>query len=149
MPTKRSADGPPRLTLSLFFQMTALFAILSIISAADLAIRGLRRYPLPVQSPVWSIPGGDSDRGAVAIVRYGCAGCHTIPGIRTATGRVGPDLAGLRNRTFLAGRAPNTPDKLVSWIQNPQQIDPETAMPNLGVTDAEARDIVVYLYAEQ
>ena len=40
----------------------------------------------------------------------------------------------------------NTPDNMIRWIQNPQGVDDKTAMPNLGVTDADARDIASYLY---
>ena len=148
MPTTQTHDSAPRLTLSLFLKMTALLLVLSILSASDLAIRGLRRDPKPARSPVWSI-AGDSHRGAAAIEGYGCTGCHTIPGIRTATGRVGPNLADLRDRTFLAGMLPNTPDNLVMWIQNPQEIAPGTAMPSLGVTDSEARDIAAFLSIER
>jgi cytochrome c1 len=35
---------------------------------------------------------------------------------------------------------------MIRWIQNPQAVDQKTAMPNLGVTDAEARDVAAYLY---
>lgn len=32
------------------------------------------------------------------------------------------------------------------WLQNPKAIDEKTAMPNLGVTPADARDIAGFLY---
>jgi cytochrome c1 len=35
---------------------------------------------------------------------------------------------------------------MVHWIQYPQQVDPLSAMPGLGVSDQEARDIAAYLY---
>ena len=41
---------------------------------------------------------------------------------------------------------PNTPQNLIRWIQNPPAVDPLTAMPNVGVTQADARDIAAYLY---
>jgi cytochrome c1 len=46
----------------------------------------------------------------------------------------------------VAGKLPNTPDQLVRWIQQPQAVEPGTAMPDLGVSLAEARDIAAYLY---
>jgi cytochrome c1 len=46
----------------------------------------------------------------------------------------------------VAGEVPNTPRFMVRWIENPQAIEPGTAMPNLGVSDAQARDIAAYLY---
>jgi len=92
------------------------------------------------------VQGGDADRGARAIDTYGCGTCHMIPGIRDATGMVGPPLTAFGRRTIIAGRVPNDPDALVHWIRAPQEIDPGTAMPNLDVTDRDAKDIAAYLY---
>jgi cytochrome c len=92
------------------------------------------------------VPGGDPDRGARLIERYGCGGCHTIPGIRGAKGKVGPELENVARRRLIAGRLPNTPENLMRWIQDPQRIDPGTVMPDLDVTRDEARDIASYLY---
>jgi cytochrome c1 len=46
----------------------------------------------------------------------------------------------------IAGVLTNTPDNLIEWIHNPPGVDPRTAMPNLGVDEAAARDIAAYLY---
>jgi cytochrome c len=92
------------------------------------------------------VVGGDAARGKAAIAMYGCGSCHTIPGIRTATGMVGPPLMRWSQRTYIAGQVPNTPEFLVRWIETPQTIEPGTAMPNLGVTEGHARDIAAYLY---
>jgi cytochrome c len=94
----------------------------------------------------YAVAGGDADRGKAAIEMYGCGSCHTIPGIRDATGMVGPPLTMWSRRTYIAGEAPNTPEFLIRWIQVPQAIEPGTAMPNLGVTEGRARDIAAYLY---
>ena len=40
----------------------------------------------------------------------------------------------------------NTPDNLVRWMRNPQSVVPGNAMPDMGVTEAQARDIAAYLY---
>jgi cytochrome c1 len=32
------------------------------------------------------------------------------------------------------------------WIENPPAVDEKTVMPNMGVTDKDARDIATYLY---
>jgi cytochrome c len=90
--------------------------------------------------------GGTPENGRAAIRRYGCATCHTIPGVSGANGLVGPPLSQVASRVYLAGRLQNTPDNMILWIQNPQGVDDKTAMPNLGVTDADARDIASYLY---
>jgi len=89
---------------------------------------------------------GDPARGKAAIVAYGCGSCHTVPGVREATGLVGPPLVAWQRRIYIAGEVPNTPQNLVHWIVMPQSIEPGTAMPNLGVTDGDARDIAAYLY---
>jgi cytochrome c len=92
------------------------------------------------------LTGGDPARGADAIGRYGCAACHTIPGIRRADGQVGPSLERVAGRFYLAGHLQNTPSNMVRWIQHPQQVEQGTAMPEMGVTDTDARDITAYLY---
>jgi cytochrome c2 len=90
--------------------------------------------------------GGDAERGRAAIRRYGCGTCHTIPGVEGAEAFVGPPLAHLPRRTYIAGVLTNTPDNLVRWVQDPPGVDPLTAMPKLGVTERDARDIACYLY---
>lgn len=92
------------------------------------------------------VPGGDATRGEHRLVAYGCGSCHVIPGVPAASGRVGPPLTDFADRTFVAGRLRNEPIALIAWIQHPQQVSPGTAMPDLGVTDADARDIAAYLY---
>lgn len=90
--------------------------------------------------------GGDSTRGEQLIIRYGCPACHSIPGIRGAKGVVGPPLDHIAQRTFIAGKVRNTPPNVIQWLQNPQFFDPANAMPNLGITENDARDIAAYLY---
>jgi cytochrome c len=93
-----------------------------------------------------ALTGGSPDRGVAAIGRYGCGSCHTIPGIRTATATVGPPLQRIARRLYLAGQIPNTPANMMRWIQHPQQVEHGTAMPDMGVSDTDARDITAYLY---
>jgi cytochrome c len=88
---------------------------------------------------------GDAERGRRTIERYGCGSCHTIPGVHGADKLVGPSLERMASRTYVAGVLVNRPDNLVAWIQDPPGIDPLTAMPRLGVTEPEARDIATYL----
>ena len=90
--------------------------------------------------------GGDPRRGRRAVASYGCSSCHTIPGVRGADGLVGPPLAGMGSRAYVAGVMKNTPPNLVRWIQDPPGVDPMTAMPKLGVSEADARDIASFLY---
>jgi cytochrome c1 len=92
------------------------------------------------------ITGGDIERGRAAIGRYGCAACHTIPGIRGANATVGPPLDRIAVRGYVGGHLANSPDNMIKWIQRPQDVDPKNVMPNMGVTDQDARDIAAYLY---
>jgi cytochrome c2 len=92
------------------------------------------------------IAGGDPGRGKEAIVRYGCVACHAIPGIGNPGSNVGPPLRQFARRAYVGGVVPNMPTDLVAWLIDPPAIDPRTAMPNMGVTQADARDIAAYLY---
>ena len=93
-----------------------------------------------------AMTGGDPVRGRAAISRYGCSTCHTIPGVSGANGLVGPPLSQIASRSYIAGVLPNTPDNMIRWIENPPQVDGLTAMPYLGVSEGDARDIAGYLY---
>jgi cytochrome c1 len=98
------------------------------------------------QPPRTDIDGADPARGKAQIVAYGCGSCHLIPGVSGARGLVGPPLTHFAQRAFIAGQVPNNSEFLVRWISVPQAIEPGTAMPNLGVSEHEARDIAAYLY---
>jgi len=90
--------------------------------------------------------GGDPELGERFLYAYNCGGCHVIPGIAEARGTVGPPLTGLGTRIYIAGLLPNTPENLVLWITDPQQVEPGSAMPKAGVTQQQAIDIAAYLY---
>lgn len=92
------------------------------------------------------VTGGDVERGRLAIRQYACQTCHSIPGITGANALVGPPLNGIASRRYLAGVLPNTTDDMIAWLRNPQAVDPLSAMPDLGVTERDARDIAAYLY---
>ena len=89
---------------------------------------------------------GNPAAGARELSRLGCGSCHTIPGIAGAHGKVGPSLEGVASRSYIAGQLPNQPANLEHWIQHPHAVHPETVMPELGMTEAESRDIAAYLY---
>jgi cytochrome c len=91
--------------------------------------------------------GGDPARAPDTIRRYGCAGCHTIPGIPGGDGQVGGPLAGIRQRVYVGGVVTNSPDNLIQWIVAPQTYSPRSAMPATGISEAEARDVATYLYS--
>lgn len=87
----------------------------------------------------------ERNRAKVAIEKYGCTACHSIPGIAGPKGMVGPPLDHMGARQFIAGKVENNAQNMARWIVNPQAMDPQNAMPNLGVTPADAKDIAAYL----
>jgi cytochrome c2 len=90
--------------------------------------------------------GGDPERGRLLLRQFGCGACHRIAGVADAQGNVGPPLDGIAKRVYLAGVLPNSPANMTRWIRTPKAFDPQTAMPNLGVSEEHARDMVAYLY---
>jgi mono/diheme cytochrome c family protein len=66
--------------------------------------------------------------------KYGCNGCHKI---NEEGGKVGPvlDRAGFRLN----------PTWVYRWLRNPQAMKSDTRMPNLGLNDADAKAVSMYL----
>ena len=117
----------------------ALFLLLSSLCACN---HQAERFQTASQ-----LTGGGNARAGMADLRkYGCSGCHTIPGIEGAQGLVGPPLNQFANRIYIAGRLPNTPENLMLWIQKPQQVVPHNAMPDMGIGEQDSRDIAAYIY---
>ena len=85
------------------------------------------------------------ERGRQALYQYACNACHTIPGVTSSFPNVGPPLQGLASRSLIAGRLANTPQNMALWVQHPKSVKPLTAMPDMGVSNAHAADIVAYL----
>ena len=93
---------------------------------------------------------GDYDSGRTLVNSLGCKGCHqiqpepdpnyspTIQGIRMEQG---PNLIGLGSKV--------KEDWLLSWLKNPYSYHEDTKMPNLRITDQEAKDIAAYLLADK
>lgn len=127
---------------SRFVPARSLVMALSLAGAACLA----QCAPSP-PAPTWSDFGGDLRNGKLLLGRYSCGACHEIPGVEGANGLVGPPLGAFSRRTMIAGMLPNTPSNLVLWLRHPQSVTPGNAMPDVGLTDPQARDIAAYLYA--
>jgi cytochrome c1 len=64
----------------------------------------------------------------------------------TANALSGPPLNAFASRIYIAGVVSNTPGNLRHWIRNPHEIEQHTAMPEMGVTDEDSKDIAAYLY---
>ncbi|GGI17109.1 MAG: c-type cytochrome [Oxalicibacterium faecigallinarum] len=88
---------------------------------------------------------GDLERGRLALTQYACHSCHVIPGITGSSTFVGPSLSGMASRPMIAGKLPNSRDNMMRWIMQTQDVDPGNAMPDMGVTEQHARDMVTYL----
>jgi len=91
------------------------------------------------------IADADASRGREVVARIGCGVCHTVPGIAGARGRVGPPLDGFAARSFIAGQIPNRPDLLMRFVRDAPSLAPATAMPDLPLSEAEARDVAAFL----
>jgi putative membrane protein len=115
----------------------------------------------PDEDSVPRPPGGGARPALLALVAATLAGgceresrirerlLRELPAERVVAGgdpRLGPPQGGVRDRVYLAGRLPNTPENLVSWIEDPQGVDPGNAMPDVGVPPAAARHVAAYLY---
>ena len=120
--------------------MQRVLPILILLGAAALAGCGDKIERGPVAT------GGDAGRGKQLLVKYGCASCHTIKGVPSERGLVGPPLTDIYQRAVIGGFLPNTAENMEKWIMHPHQFNPKSAMPELGVTAEQARDITAYLY---
>lgn len=135
--------GLPKVSISFVWVILGCGLVSLVIIFGNLAFLGTQRYP---EGPHKYLSDANPNEGRRALISYGCGGCHSIPGIGMATGRVGPSLVGIGEQMFLAGNLQNEPENMIRWIRFPQEISPDTAMPDLGVTETEARDMAAYLY---
>lgn len=121
---------------------TALRVAPMLIPAAAL----VAALPIGACAPASGAQVGDPGAGRVIILRESCGSCHRIPGVVDADGLVGPPLTHFAQRTIIAGVLSNTPASLVLWLKTPQAVVPGSAMPDMGLTDRQARDVAAYLY---
>lgn len=97
------------------------------------------------KAEVSQVSGGNAERGEKLVQQYGCQACHTISSLPGPRGVVGPPLDHIAVRGYIAGKLPNNAETMEAWLQNPQKLDPQNAMPNLGISPADAKDITAYL----
>ncbi len=86
-----------------------------------------------------------AERGRRLLAQYQCGSCHTIPGVASAGGRTAASLHGFGSRSYIAGRLANGPELLARWIVQPRALVPDTRMPSMGVSPADASDMAAYL----
>ena len=102
--------------------------------------------------PGGAAPGGKQQyaEGEKLFTGKGCIACHSFAAVNAPKGMVGPNLANIGSRSYIAaGTLKNTDENLARWIRDPQGIKKGVLMPNLGVTDAEAKALVAYLRAHK
>lgn len=150
-----------RLTEEELWALTAFVEALPDVVPAEYAdiVEPLRITPETLDSP--SEPEAEIEplgvlpssvlvaKGRTALRLYGCRSCHIIPGIVGRDFRAGPSLEGAASRRYIAGVLANTPTNMIRWIMDPKAVDPLTAMPDLDVTEADARAMVAYLYSRE
>lgn len=90
-------------------------------------------------------PRGAQSSATALMIQYGCPTCHVIPGVPGGVGKVGPSLASLPRRSYLAGVLPNTPENLEQWVMHPQKFHPGVAMPDMSVSREDAHRIAAFL----
>lgn len=100
---------------------------------------GVEAAPVTASVPV------DVERGRMAMHQYACVACHAIPGVVGSSSMVGPPLEDIGSRRLIAGTLANTPQNMAAWLMRTQDIKPGTAMPQLGVSERDARDMAAYL----
>ncbi|WP_423141752.1 c-type cytochrome [Parablastomonas sp. CN1-191] len=90
---------------------------------------------------------GARDELARQTIAANCGACHTVPGVGTARGKVGPSLAGIGSRQVIAGRLPNSRANMLHWITHAQSVEPGSVMPDIPLTPAQAGAVADYLYS--
>jgi len=125
------------------------FALLAVLIFAVALVGIIREYAeqrTRLREHAAVAVDGDPRRGEAMFIQYGCGSCHALKNVRTATGMVGPPLDGVALRVIIGGHLANTPANMQKWIRNPQEVSPQTAMPDLNVGVQDARDITAFLY---
>ncbi len=101
------------------------------------------RWVAAQQAAAVDVPGVRAGRDVFTSVA--CINCHTVRGT-PANGVFGPDLTHLMSRATLgAGVAPNTPQNLRAWVNDPASLKPGALMPAMKVSGDELDRLVAYL----
>ena len=75
-----------------------------------------------------------------------CAGCHSLDAVNPMKGLIGPNLANVGARRYIAaGTLRNTDANLAKWIMDPQELKEGVGMLDLGLQEPQATALVAYL----
>jgi len=118
---------------------------LGVVGALASALVQYRQFQSEAKLSAEVMSGGSVAAGKEAIDRFACGSCHVIPGIADATGEAGPALRGVARRAIIAGKLPNDPQNMATWVRTPQHVSHGTAMPQQPMDERDAKDITAYL----
>jgi cytochrome c oxidase subunit II len=97
------------------------------------------------QKPAAEPTGAAAVAGKQVISTVGCGSCHAIRGT-SLKGTFGPDLTHFGSRGGIAAYTlKNTPENLLTWIQDPQAVKPECKMPRVPLPLEQQKQLVAYL----
>jgi cytochrome c oxidase subunit II len=95
-------------------------------------------------------PQAQGPEGEKLFTAKGCVACHSLVAVNAPKGMIGPNLANVGARSYIAaGTLKNTDENLAHWIRDPQGIKKGVLMPNLGVTVPESQALVAFLRARR
>lgn len=94
--------------------------------------------------------GNQYAAGEKLFTAKGCVACHSLTAVNAPKGMVGPNLANVGARSYIAaGTLKNTDENLAHWIRDPQGIKKGVLMPNLGVSEPDSRALAAFLRAHK
>ena len=118
-----------------------------VLSLSLILVSCNREQPAPPPAPPAVTAAGDANRGRELMTNYGCTGCHIIPGIDGPRVMLGPPLQSMGTRPAINRKIANTPQNMAQWLRDPRSLDPDSTMPELGVTPVDATDMTAYLFS--
>ena len=108
-----------------------------INAAVNYLFANTEKWEPAVKNP----PPGDAKDGEKIVKSIGCQGCHVVgEGSREEAGphrTFGQPLENIGTKT--------TYEWVFNWVRDPKHYNPNTYMPNLRLTDAQAADVATYL----
>jgi cytochrome c oxidase subunit 2 len=104
----------------------------------------------PASSEAQAGQGPDYAAGEKLFTAKGCVACHSLVAVNAPKGMIGPNLANVGARSYIAaGTLKNTDENLAHWIRDPQGIKKGVLMPTLGVTLPESQSLAAFLRAHR
>jgi cytochrome c oxidase subunit II len=95
---------------------------------------------------VAAVGSPDTLAGSKLFAAKACSSCHSLNAVKPMKGLVGPNLANVGARRYIAaGTLLNTDENRARWIQHPWSFKHGAVMPELGLSEADARTLAAYL----